>query len=94
MLSSAEIIVSFAELNAIAVMKLEKTVVIGGSIAGLLAARVLAEYCDSVTIIERDKLPLQPHNRKGVPQSVQPHVLLVLRVIRSSKQKIKEIKNF
>ncbi|PMB42650.1 monooxygenase [Fischerella thermalis CCMEE 5330] len=77
MLSSAEIIVSFAELNAIAVMKLEKTVVIGGSIAGLLAARVLAEYCDSVTIIERDKLPLQPHNRKGVPQSVQPHVLLV-----------------
>ncbi len=77
MLSSAEIIVSSAELDAIAMMKLDKTVVIGGSIAGLLAARVLAEYSDSVTIVERDQLPLQPQIRKGVPQSVQPHVLLV-----------------
>lgn len=51
-------------------------VVIGGSIAGLLAARVLADYFPKVTIIESDNLPLQPHARKGVPQSVQPHVLL------------------
>lgn len=50
-------------------------VVIGGSIAGLLAARVLADYFPKVTIIESDNLPLQPHARKGVPQSVQPHVL-------------------
>ncbi|MEC4887585.1 MAG: hypothetical protein SAL70_40690 [Scytonema sp. PMC 1070.18] len=30
-----------------------------------------------VTIVESDKLPVQPHKRKGVPQSIQPHVLLV-----------------
>ncbi|MEM6754951.1 MAG: monooxygenase [Cyanobacteria bacterium P01_C01_bin.38] len=56
-------------------MKKDKAVVIGGSIAGLLAARVLAESFESVTIIESDKLPLEPDKRKGVPQSVQPHVL-------------------
>ncbi|MGB6296294.1 MAG: hypothetical protein WBF90_08920 [Rivularia sp. (in: cyanobacteria)] len=56
-------------------MKKDKAVVIGGSIAGLLTARVLAESFESVTIIESDKLPLQPDKRKGVPQSVQPHVL-------------------
>jgi 2-polyprenyl-6-methoxyphenol hydroxylase-like FAD-dependent oxidoreductase len=56
-------------------MKLDKAVVIGGSIAGLLAARVLAERFESVTIVETDKLPLQPEKRKGVAQSVQPHVL-------------------
>jgi len=56
-------------------MKKDKAVVIGGSIAGLLAARVLAESFKLVTIIESDKLPLEPDKRKGVPQSVQPHVL-------------------
>ncbi len=53
----------------------ERAVVIGGSIAGMLSARVLAEHFTSVTIIETDKLPQQPDARKGVPQSVQPHVL-------------------
>ncbi len=54
---------------------LERAVVIGGSIAGMLSARVLAEHFTSVTIVETDKLPAQPEARKGVPQSVQPHVL-------------------
>lgn len=54
----------------------ENAVVIGGSIAGMFAARVLAEYFSCVTIIETDKLPDCPIARKGVPQSVQPHVLL------------------
>lgn len=58
-------------------MKQEKAVVVGGSIAGLLAARVLSEYFASVTIIERDRFPLCPEKRRGVPQSVQPHILLV-----------------
>jgi 2-polyprenyl-6-methoxyphenol hydroxylase-like FAD-dependent oxidoreductase len=57
-------------------MKLENAVVIGGSIAGILAARVLAEHFESVTIVETDKLPLQPQVRIGVPQSAQPHILL------------------
>lgn len=51
-------------------------VVVGGSIAGLLSARVLADSFASVTIIETDKLPEKPEVRKGVPQSAQPHVLL------------------
>lgn len=51
--------------------------VIGGSMAGLLAARVLADYFDIVTIVERDYLPTTPQARRGVPQSYQVHVLLV-----------------
>lgn len=50
-------------------------IVIGGSIAGLLAARVLAEQFDRVTVVDRDRLPLAAEPRRGVPQSVQPHVL-------------------
>ena len=53
-----------------------RAVVIGGSIAGLLSARVLADYFTCVTIIDKDELPQTPQPRRGVPQSVQPHVLL------------------
>ncbi len=53
----------------------DHAIVIGGSIAGLLAARVLADSFTRVTVIDRDKLPQQPELRKGVPQSAQPHVL-------------------
>ncbi|MEY4517811.1 MAG: hypothetical protein RLZZ499_410, partial [Cyanobacteriota bacterium] len=53
----------------------EKAIVIGGSIAGLLSARVLADYFQQVLILERDQLPKTPEARRGVPQSVQPHVL-------------------
>lgn len=53
----------------------QSAIVIGGSIAGLLAARVLAEQFEQVTIVDRDKLPLTSEPRRGVPQSVQPHVL-------------------
>ena len=53
----------------------DRAVVIGGSIAGMLAARVLADYYASVTVVDTDTLPNQPQPRKGVPQSVQPHVL-------------------
>ena len=51
-------------------------VVIGGSIAGLTAARVLTDYCERVTIIERDIAPMASIFRKGVPQARHPHVLL------------------
>ncbi|MCU0553093.1 MAG: monooxygenase [Leptolyngbya sp. Prado105] len=53
----------------------QHAIVIGGSIAGLLAARVLSEYFERVTIVDRDQLPLTAEPRRGVPQSVQPHVL-------------------
>jgi 2-polyprenyl-6-methoxyphenol hydroxylase-like FAD-dependent oxidoreductase len=52
-------------------------VVIGGSIAGLVTGRVLTNYFDTVTIIERDYLPENPVPRKGVPQSHHVHVLLM-----------------
>ncbi|MBD2169198.1 NAD(P)-binding protein [Calothrix membranacea FACHB-236] len=39
--------------------------VIGGSIAGLLAAQVLSKYFHRVTIIERDRLSEQPEQRSG-----------------------------
>src|SRR5947209_19495178 len=44
--------------------------------AGLLAARVLADYFDRVTVLERDRLPDGPEGRKGVPQARHVHVLL------------------
>lgn len=53
-----------------------QAIVIGGSIAGLLAARVLVDYFDQVTIVERDRFPEKPEPRQGVPQSHQLHVLL------------------
>ena len=50
--------------------------VIGGSIGGLLAARVLADHYDRVTVLERDTLPGGPDPRKGTPQARHIHVLL------------------
>jgi len=52
-------------------------IVIGASIAGLLAARVLADHFDRITIIDRDQLPQEPEFRAGVPQARHIHVLLV-----------------
>jgi len=52
-------------------------VVIGGSIAGLLAAKVLTRHFDRVTLIERDPLPDSAAPRKGVPQARHIHVLLM-----------------
>ncbi|HLX58646.1 MAG TPA: FAD-dependent monooxygenase [Ktedonobacteraceae bacterium] len=52
------------------------SVVIGASMAGLLAGRVLAEHFARVTIIERDCLLQGAHARKGVPQGQHVHALL------------------
>ncbi|MGG3572437.1 FAD-dependent monooxygenase [Bacillus gobiensis] len=53
----------------------ERVIVIGGSIAGLLAARVLSGYYNEVLIIDRDDFPDKPENRSGTPQAFQPHRL-------------------
>lgn len=53
-----------------------KALVIGGSIAGLLAAQVLTKHFDHVTIVERDRLSKEPEQRQGVPQAQHLHVLL------------------
>ena len=46
----------------------QHAVVVGASVAGLIAARVLAEYFDEVTAIEQDELSDQPVIHKSVPQ--------------------------
>jgi 2-polyprenyl-6-methoxyphenol hydroxylase-like FAD-dependent oxidoreductase len=51
-------------------------IIIGGSMAGLLAARVLSEHFDRVTILERDRLPDGPDFRNGAPQARHLHALL------------------
>lgn len=48
-------------------------IVIGGSMAGMLAGRVLADYFDRITIIEKDHYPDKPSSRKSVPQALHLH---------------------
>ena len=50
-----------------------RAIIIGGSIAGLLTARVLSEHFGEVLVIEKDKLVDKPVPRRGVPQSGQTH---------------------
>src|SRR5215212_11310769 len=56
---------------------LHHAVVAGGSIAGLLAARMLADHFARVTLIERDQIARSSEPRKGVPQGPHTHGLLV-----------------
>ena len=51
-------------------------VVVGGSLAGMLAARVLSDHFAAVTLIERDQFPETPAARKGLPQGRHVHGLL------------------
>lgn len=53
-----------------------RAVVLGGSIAGLLAARVLSDHVDEVIIVEPDTLLDDAAPRHGVPQARQVHTLL------------------
>lgn len=53
--------------------RLGHAVVIGGSMAGILTARVLSDHFARVTVIERDRLPGAPDVRKGVPQARHLH---------------------
>jgi 2-polyprenyl-6-methoxyphenol hydroxylase-like FAD-dependent oxidoreductase len=51
-------------------------IVIGASIAGLCATRVLSDSYDRVTVYERDELPGAPANRAAVPQGRHVHLLM------------------
>ena len=53
----------------------EQAVVCGAGMGGLLAARVLSEFYGTVTVVERDKLPEDADQRRGVPQGRHFHVL-------------------
>lgn len=70
----------FAALNAVRFPDqpspiMGRAVVIGGSVAGLLTARVLADHAETVVVIDRDDLHGTGH-RSGVPQQTQLHALL------------------
>ncbi|MFG2053109.1 FAD-dependent oxidoreductase [Micromonospora sp. NPDC048930] len=70
----------FAALNAVrppdeASPVIGRAIVIGGSVAGLLAARVLSDHAASVVIIDRDDVQVSGE-RPGVPQGTQLHALL------------------
>jgi hypothetical protein len=53
-----------------------RALVIGGSMAGMCAARVLADHVDEVVVLDRDAYPSGPEHRIGVPQSHHAHALL------------------
>lgn len=54
----------------------DRALVLGGSMAGLLAARVLAERFATVTVVDRDDLHRGPTHRRGVPQDRHINALL------------------
>ena len=53
-----------------------QVIVVGASFAGLLAAAAAAQAGARVTVFERDRLSDTADPRPGVPQGLQPHVLL------------------
>jgi 2-polyprenyl-6-methoxyphenol hydroxylase-like FAD-dependent oxidoreductase len=53
-----------------------RAVIIGGSLAGLLSARAVADHYEEVVVLERDKLSDTPGPRMSTPQSFHLHVLL------------------
>jgi 2-polyprenyl-6-methoxyphenol hydroxylase-like FAD-dependent oxidoreductase len=57
-------------------VRFDRAIVVGGSLTGLLVARVLGEYFSEVTIIERDLLKDDTMQRPGVPHSRHLHGLL------------------
>ena len=54
----------------------DRAVVLGGSIAGLLAARALADTYSEVTVLDRDAVDPGAGPRRGVPQGRHIHALL------------------
>ncbi|MFE9107940.1 FAD-dependent oxidoreductase [Actinomadura geliboluensis] len=50
--------------------------VMGGGLAGTLAATALARHLDAVTLVERDRLPSGPEHRRGVPQAHHGHLFV------------------
>jgi|HubBroStandDraft_1064217.scaffolds.fasta_scaffold11767_2 2-polyprenyl-6-methoxyphenol hydroxylase-like FAD-dependent oxidoreductase len=58
-------------------MATRPAVVLGASMAGLLAARALSAHFERVIVVERDSLPDDASARKGTPQARHVHGLLL-----------------
>jgi 2-polyprenyl-6-methoxyphenol hydroxylase-like FAD-dependent oxidoreductase len=73
----AELVIpeSYWEARYSALKRNERAVVLGASMSGLFAARVLAEFYSRVTVVDRDVLPQEPRNRRGVPQGAHIHIM-------------------
>ena len=54
----------------------DRAIVMGGSIAGLAAARVLSDHFREVILVERDQFGAVGEHRRGVPQGRHTHGLL------------------
>jgi 2-polyprenyl-6-methoxyphenol hydroxylase-like FAD-dependent oxidoreductase len=67
---------SFADLAPHAGAAGRRAVVVGASMAGLLAARVLSEHFAEVWLLDRDGLPAGDEHRKATPHSRHAHGLL------------------
>ncbi|MFD7019802.1 FAD-dependent oxidoreductase [Streptomyces sp. NPDC059928] len=52
-----------------------RAVVIGGGLAGMLAAAALSGSVDEITVIEQDALPAGPEPRRNLPQARHAHIL-------------------
>ncbi len=53
-----------------------RAVVLGGGMAGMLAASALADHVGEVVIVERDRLPARAVPRTGLPQARHAHLLM------------------
>ncbi|QNP74861.1 FAD-dependent oxidoreductase [Streptomyces roseirectus] len=56
--------------------RIRHAVVLGGGLAGLLAATALTRHAQRVTVVERDRMPEGPQPRKGTPQARHAHMLM------------------
>lgn len=54
----------------------QHAIVVGAGIGGLVAAKALSSYFETITVLERDALPSDAMARSGTPQARQVHVLL------------------
>lgn len=65
-------------------LKKNHAIIVGAGIAGLLSAKVAAQYFTRVTLVDRDVFPENIEPRRGVPQAVHLHVLLLrgLRILQ------------
>src|SRR5215469_2350929 len=54
----------------------KRAVVVGAGMAGLAAARSLADFFERVIVLENDTLPKEAIHRPGTPQSKHLHALL------------------
>lgn len=68
--------ISTAERPTDTKIMMRRAIVLGASMAGLMAARVLSDHAEEVLVIERDTSGESPSPRPGVPQGSQVHALL------------------